>query len=161
LNKIINHEMLIEKDNHVKNLSKGITSSRKQDIAFKPSIGCIKIQLEIVEEVVHQMEMARDRRTLASHKESLRREFKLKFLGMTSLQRCIMRQESRLLWLSEGDAPMRFFHIQASTQRCRKFIRSLECDGQVLVDEQSKAAIVFSFFDEVLGTPLLVSMPST
>jgi hypothetical protein len=34
---IINHEMLIEQVNHVTNLSKGITSSRKQDIAFKAS----------------------------------------------------------------------------------------------------------------------------
>jgi hypothetical protein len=29
--------MLVEKANHVKNLSKGITSSRKQDSAFKAS----------------------------------------------------------------------------------------------------------------------------
>jgi hypothetical protein len=35
LDKIINHEMLVEEANHVKILSNGITSSRKQDIAFK------------------------------------------------------------------------------------------------------------------------------
>jgi hypothetical protein len=29
LSKIINHEMLVEEANHVRNLSKGITSSRK------------------------------------------------------------------------------------------------------------------------------------
>jgi hypothetical protein len=37
LGRIINHEMLIEEANHAKNLSKGITSSRKQVIAFKAS----------------------------------------------------------------------------------------------------------------------------
>jgi hypothetical protein len=37
LGKIINHEMFIEEAKHVKNLSKGITSSRKQGIAFKAS----------------------------------------------------------------------------------------------------------------------------
>jgi hypothetical protein len=37
LRKIINHEMLVEEATHVKNLSKDITSSRKQDIAFKAS----------------------------------------------------------------------------------------------------------------------------
>jgi hypothetical protein len=37
LDKIINHEMLVEEAQHVKNLSKGIISSRKQDIAFKAS----------------------------------------------------------------------------------------------------------------------------
>jgi hypothetical protein len=35
LGKIINHEMLVEEAQHVKNLSKGIISSKKQDIAFK------------------------------------------------------------------------------------------------------------------------------
>jgi hypothetical protein len=35
--KIINHEMLVEEAHNVKNLSKGIISSRKQDIAFKAS----------------------------------------------------------------------------------------------------------------------------
>jgi hypothetical protein len=35
LERIINHGMLIEEVNHVKNLSKSITSSKNQDIAFK------------------------------------------------------------------------------------------------------------------------------
>jgi hypothetical protein len=35
--RIIYHEMLIEEVNHVKNLSKGVTSSRKQEITFKAS----------------------------------------------------------------------------------------------------------------------------
>jgi hypothetical protein len=35
LGRIMNHEMYIEEANHVKNLSKGITTSRKQEIAFK------------------------------------------------------------------------------------------------------------------------------
>jgi hypothetical protein len=35
LDRIINHEMYIEETNHVKNLSKGITTTRKQEIVFK------------------------------------------------------------------------------------------------------------------------------
>jgi hypothetical protein len=37
LGKIINHEMLVEEAQHVKNLSKGIISSRKYEIIFKAS----------------------------------------------------------------------------------------------------------------------------
>jgi hypothetical protein len=37
LGKITNHKMLVEEANHVKNLSKGITSSWKLDIALKAS----------------------------------------------------------------------------------------------------------------------------
>jgi hypothetical protein len=33
--RIMNHEMYIEEANHVKNLSKGITTTRKQEVAFK------------------------------------------------------------------------------------------------------------------------------
>jgi hypothetical protein len=47
LSKIINHEMLVEESNHVKNLSKGITSSRKQDIALKASKKSKKKQIVI------------------------------------------------------------------------------------------------------------------
>jgi hypothetical protein len=35
LGRITNHEMYIEEASHVKNLSNGITTSRKQEIAFK------------------------------------------------------------------------------------------------------------------------------
>jgi hypothetical protein len=35
LGRIMNHEMYIKESNHVKNLSKGITTSRKQEIVFK------------------------------------------------------------------------------------------------------------------------------
>jgi hypothetical protein len=89
----------------------------------------------MTKEVVHRLKMARDRQALASHEELLRQDFKLKSLGLPSLQCCIARQESRLLWLSEGDAPTRFFHIHASAWRRRKFIRSVESDGQLLIDE--------------------------
>jgi hypothetical protein len=45
--KIINHEMLVEEANHVKNLSKGITYSRKQDFALNASKKSKKKQIVI------------------------------------------------------------------------------------------------------------------
>jgi hypothetical protein len=57
------------------------------------------------------------------------------------------------LWLSEGDAPTKFFHVQANTQQSHKFIRSLEHDGQILVSEERKVAVVFDYFDSIMGMP--------
>jgi hypothetical protein len=116
-------------------------------------IGSIRLQLEITKEVVAKLEVARDSRQLAPHEESLRCELKLKSLGLSSLQRIIARQESRVLWLSEGDAPIKFFHVQANARHRRKFIRSLEHDGQILVSEDHKVATVFDYFDSIMGTP--------
>jgi hypothetical protein len=40
-----------------------------------------------------------------------------KSLGLSSLHHTIARQESRLLWLSKGDTPTRFFHVHANSRR--------------------------------------------
>jgi hypothetical protein len=76
---------------------------------------------------------------------------KLKSPGLASLQCTITCQESRMLWLKEGDTLTRFFHIHANACRCRRFIHALEHEGRTLVSEASKGDTIFSFFDAVLG----------
>jgi hypothetical protein len=78
---------------------------------------------------------------------------KLKTLGLSSLQRTIAMQESRLLWFSEGDDPTKFFHVQANVQGRCKHIRSLVHNGRVFLDEDSKVEAALCFFNEILGTP--------
>jgi hypothetical protein len=63
------------------------------------------------------------------------------------------RQESRLLWLKEGDVPMKFFHSYANMHRHKKHIHSLEHNSQVLVAKEAKVEVLFSFYNEILGTP--------
>jgi hypothetical protein len=77
-------------------------------------IGNVRTQLAIAKEVVLHLEAARDNRQLASHEEDLWRLLKMKSLCLASLQRTIVRQESRILWLHKGDAPTKFFHIYAN-----------------------------------------------
>jgi hypothetical protein len=110
------------------------------------SIDNIKMQLVVAKEVVLQLEKARDRRQLTTHEESLRQEFKMKSLGLSSFQRTIARQESRLLWLREGDAPSKFFHIHANHRRRKNFIHELEHEGQRITSEECKADVIFQFF---------------
>lgn len=59
-----------------------------------------------------------------------------------------------MLWLKEGDAPTKFFHLHANSRRKKKFIRSLQKnDGVLAFDEETKADIAFQHFDAILGTP--------
>jgi hypothetical protein len=57
-----------------------------------------------------------------------------------------------LLWLSEGDTPTNFFHVQANARCQCKHIRLLVHNGRVLWDMDSKAEAAFCFFNEILGT---------
>jgi hypothetical protein len=69
------------------------------------SIGSIHTQASNGNEVVFRLESGGVRQHLATHEEELRQHLKLKSLSLSSLQRTIPQQESRLFWLNEGDAP--------------------------------------------------------
>jgi hypothetical protein len=114
-------------------------------------VGNIYSQLEIDKEVVSSLEVARDRRPLTSHEEMLRQKLKLKSLALSSLKRMIARQESHLVWLKEGDAPTRFFHMHANACQMKNFICTVEHDGQVLVAEHGNAQAFFQFFMRFLA----------
>jgi hypothetical protein len=103
--------------------------------------------------VVAKLEAAHDSWQPTTHEESLHCELKIKSLGLSSLQCTIAMQESRVLWLSEGDASTKLFHVQANVWRRRQFIRSLEHDGQILVCEDRKVAVIIEYFDSILGMP--------
>jgi hypothetical protein len=57
-------------------------------------------------------------RLLHTHEKLLHKKLKLKLLGLSFLQRTVARQESRITWLSEGDACTKFFHAHANGRRC-------------------------------------------
>jgi hypothetical protein len=108
----------------------------------------------LANEVVARLEEVGDHRQLRAHEECLlRKELKLKALGLAFLQRTIARQESRILWLREGGAPTKKFHSHANARRRRNFIHALEHNGRAAVSEQEKADAALDFFDEVLATP--------
>jgi hypothetical protein len=105
----------------------------------------------MAKELVLRLEATRDQCHLS---RELRKHLKLKTLALASLQRTIAWQESRVLWLSEGDAQTRFFHAHANAWCRMRDIWSLEHEGQTLVFEQSKAAALYEFYDKILGVPV-------
>jgi hypothetical protein len=76
-------------------------------------VGSIRLQLTIAKELVYRLDLAQEHRVLSEGALLLRRNMKLKCLGLASLQHTIVRQRSRVTFLAEGDANTRFFHLQA------------------------------------------------
>ena len=84
----------------------------------------------------------------------LRKQLKLKCLGLASLEWTIARTRLRLVWLKEGDANTSFFHINASCRRKKNCIRRLKVDELVSTDQDMMENIAFEFFEAKLGVPV-------
>jgi hypothetical protein len=110
-------------------------------------IGNMRMQLDMAKEVVARLEVVGDLCLLNPDEDVLCKELKLKALGLLSLQRARARQEARMLWLHEGNAPTKFFHAHANERRCHNFIHILEHDDNIVVAEDAKAELATEFFE--------------
>ena len=116
-------------------------------------IGSIRLQLAIAREVILGLDVTEESRLLSDHEKILWNELKFKCLGLTSLNRTILRQRSKLLYLAKGDANTRFFHLQACHRNRKNTISRLRVDKSVLVQNEELEAALHSHFDSLLGQP--------
>jgi hypothetical protein len=75
----------------------------------------------------------------------------MRVLGLAFLLRTMARQRSRLLFLAEGDANTKFFHLMACHKKRRNYIQSLLVCGDVVVREETMADELFQYYDQILG----------
>jgi hypothetical protein len=116
------------------------------------AVGNIKSQITVAKEIIFRLEAAQDTWSLSVAEAALRRFLKICYLGLTSLERTMVRQRSSMRWLHEGDANTKFFQLHANQRRQRNHIGMLEVDGATLVTEEEKAEAAFLYFSIILGT---------
>lgn len=115
-------------------------------------VGDIKLQLAVAMEVVFQLEVAQETRTLSNEERLLISNLKSRILALAVLNKIKIRQRSRQTWLKEGDVNSKFFHIKANSRRRKNFIHSLQTPSGVAISAQDKEEELFRFFKERLGT---------
>jgi hypothetical protein len=64
----------------------------------------------------------------------LRKMLKLTVLGLSSVERTLARQRSRIRWLREGDANTKLFHLMANGRRTKNFITAIEDGDEMIMD---------------------------
>jgi hypothetical protein len=109
-------------------------------------------QLELAKELLHQLEVAQDSRSLSPSETWLRNNLKKHCLALAS-SRTIARLRSRIGWIKEGDANMTPFHSSARYRKCKNFISTvISREGYTLTSHEDKAAEFADFYNGLLGT---------
>jgi hypothetical protein len=104
--------------------------------------------------VILGLDIAEESRTLSDEERRLRNELKFRCLGLASLNRTIIRQRSKLLYLAEGDANTKKFSFASlPSEKGKNAVTSLTVEGTELVQNEEMASALFSHFDNLLGQP--------
>lgn len=141
------NDPFISLDQRLKRTSKALQqwSSRK--------VGDVKVQLMTARALILWLDRAQEVRPLSSDEAHLRAQLKCKVLGLSSLERTIARQRSRLLFLKEGDANTKLFYLHASHRTRKKHIARLEHNGVIAITHDEKELLLYNYFRMILGTP--------
>ncbi|KAM0883070.1 hypothetical protein ACQ4PT_031868 [Festuca glaucescens] len=82
----------------------------------------------------------------------LRKALKVRILGLAAVDRARRRQQSRQVWLKEGDANTRFFHVKINARRRRNFVHQFSSARGIHVTHEDKAQALHEHFADALGT---------
>jgi hypothetical protein len=101
--------------------------------------------------LIHRFDAAQDVRVLSQGEWWLRKMLKQSVVALSSLERTLARQRSRIRWIQEGDANSRLFHIVANGRRLRNFITSIKHNGEVVTDQERKEELFHDAYSQLLG----------
>uniref|UniRef100_A0A453EYF3 Reverse transcriptase domain-containing protein n=2 Tax=Aegilops tauschii subsp. strangulata TaxID=200361 RepID=A0A453EYF3_AEGTS len=116
------------------------------------AVGNVKTKLAIARELIARFDKAQEDRILTPPEDWLRKQMKISYLGLASLEQTIARQRARIASLKDGDASTAFFHRQCSFRRQKNRIFRLSVNGLLLTDHNEMAEAAFRHFDALLGT---------
>jgi hypothetical protein len=115
-------------------------------------IGNLKLQIALANLIIHRFDAAQESRNLSPEEWWLRKTLKHVVLGLSSLERTMARQRSRLRWLKDGDANTKLFHAVANGRRTKNFIPAIRHNDVLISDQNRKEDIFSDYYMGLLGT---------
>ncbi|XP_071681762.1 uncharacterized protein [Lolium perenne] len=114
-------------------------------------VGNIKLKIAMANTLILRLDVAQESRVLTPAEAWLRRMLKHAVLGMSSLERTIARQRSRIRWLREGDANTKLFHAVANGRRTKNYIASVRVGEEVATTQERKNEVFTEEYVRLIG----------
>lgn len=106
-------------------------------------IGSVRLQLTLARESILSLDIEQELRVLEPWGVALRRSLKMRVLGLASLSHTMARQRVRLLFLAEGDANTRFYHLQVCHRSRQNRMAALQVQGTQVVSDSGMAQALY------------------
>jgi regulator of replication initiation timing len=114
-------------------------------------VGILQQQIILAKEVILQLDVAEENKTLSLEERQLRRRLKANYLGLLSLQKVKVHQRARLTWIKTADANTKLFHIRVNGRRRKLLIQSLHTNDGIAITQDDKEKELHSYFHGHLG----------
>jgi len=119
----------------------------------KSKIGNIKLLMCAARQLIGILDVVQDFRQLSTDELQLKKDLKLRFLGMAAVEKLRCKQQSRLTSIRAAEANSKLFYLQAKGRKRKNFISELQEDGRILRSHGDKEGCVLNHFTRIFGTP--------
>jgi mannosylglycoprotein endo-beta-mannosidase len=113
-----------------------------------------KMVSSIADEMIFSLDVAQEDRVLTEQEMQLCTLLKSKLLGFAAIDRIKWRQRSRIMWIREGDANTKLFHLRANGRQRKNQIPLLIGPSGMVSKHDEKEEILLQHFKKLMGTSL-------
>ena len=117
----------------------------------KKKIGNNRLLMIAARQLIGILDVVQEHRQLSQAELQLRRDLKLRFLGMSALEKLRAKQQSRLSSIRAAEANTKLFYIQVNGRRRKNFIRQLHTSDGIMHTHEEKANHILQHFSSRLG----------
>jgi hypothetical protein len=116
-------------------------------------IGNNRVLMCAAEKLIHILDIVQEFRPLSPAEIRLRRDLKVRYLGLTAVEKLRARQASRLTYIRAAEANEKLFFLQANGRRRKNTIHSLETQAGVCYSHEEKEAVIYQHFSNQFSRP--------
>ena len=119
----------------------------------RSKIGNTKLLMCAARQLIGILDVVQEFRQLSAEEIQLRRDLKLRFLGMAAVEKQRCKQASRMTSIRAAEANTKLFYLQANIRKRKNYIHQLATDHGAVFTHDDKATLLHDHFSATLGQP--------